>query len=146
MTKLVQHLPNFGVYRDGSFRFWIKTITINEVNYFWRQTIRRRKHAGEMASIFWDGLKVIRRMNRAISGTSEYTDHVLRRLQELIEPEFSPTTWRAFCLRVHEEKRTDEVAGILGISPNAVDVAKSRCSSPFCARSGGSNRTLTKVC
>jgi DNA-directed RNA polymerase specialized sigma24 family protein len=29
MRKIVSHLPNFNRARDGSFRCWLKTITVN---------------------------------------------------------------------------------------------------------------------
>jgi RNA polymerase sigma-70 factor (ECF subfamily) len=49
----------------------------------------------------------------------------------MIEPEFEPATWRAFRALVLEGKRTAEVAAELGISPNAVRIAKSRVLSRF---------------
>ena len=56
----------------------------------------------------------------------EHTNHLLAHLQDLIADEFSPQTWQAFRMRVFEEKSTGEVAAVLGLSKNAVDIAKSR--------------------
>ena len=61
----------------------------------------------------------------------EHDRHVARRLLELIEPEFEPTTWRAFRGLVLEHKSTAEVAAELGISANAARIAKSRVLSRF---------------
>ena len=136
MTKLVKYLPQFRRERDGSFRTWLKTITVNEVSYHWRKTIRTRKVGRAQESEFWNAVGDPKdELNRRWE--SEYSSYVLRRLQELIEPEFSPTTWRAFCLRVHDEKRSDEVAAILGISTNAVDIAKSRVLARLRAEAAG---------
>ena len=57
---------------------------------------------------------------------AEYGTYLLRRLNDLVEPEFSPVTWQAFRLRVLEGQPTAEVAATLGLSKNAVDIAKSR--------------------
>ena len=56
----------------------------------------------------------------------EHDRHVARRLLELIEPEFEAATWRAFRLLVLEGLPTRDVAESLGLSANAVRIAKSR--------------------
>jgi RNA polymerase sigma-70 factor (ECF subfamily) len=56
----------------------------------------------------------------------EHDQHVTRRLLELIEPEFSATTWQAFRRVVLEGAKAAEVAAELGITANAVWIAKSR--------------------
>jgi RNA polymerase sigma-70 factor (ECF subfamily) len=124
MKKIVAHLPRFRRERDGSFRTWLKTITVNEVNYYWRRRLRGGSAVGAEQHV----LEGLIDPNDALSRQwdQEHGDHVLRSLQELISPEFSPTTWRAFQLRVFEERSTDEVAALLKISKNAVDIAKSR--------------------
>ena len=125
MKKLVEHLPRFHRERDGSFRAWLKTITINEVNEFWRRRQRRRSIGGDDAHSILDALgdpqdALSQQWDR------DHGRHVLRRLRDLIEPEFSPTTWQAFRLRMLEEKPSAEVASLLKISTNAVNIAKSR--------------------
>lgn len=125
LAKVAEHLPRFQRQRDGSFRAWLKTITVNQVNLFWRKRQRERKfgRAGEQSLI--DGL-----LDPATELSQiwdrEYNRHLLRRLQDLVQAEFAPTSWQAFRLRVLEEKSTDEVARELGLSKNAVDIAKSR--------------------
>ena len=125
LAKVAEHLPRFQRQRDGSFRAWLKTITVNQVNLFWRRRQRERKIGlvGEQSLI--DGLLDPRNELSQI-WDREYNRHVLRRLIDLVQAEFSPTTWEAFRLRVLEEKSTDEVACELRLSKNAVDIAKSR--------------------
>jgi RNA polymerase sigma-70 factor, ECF subfamily len=125
MRKIVSHLPDFKRIRDGSFRCWLKTITVNEVRYYWRRRLRGRKSDVVSQRIPLESLadptdSLSQEWDR------EHGLHVLGRLQKLVEPEFSPTTWRAFQLRVLEEKASDEVASMLQITRNAVDIAKSR--------------------
>src|SRR5262249_60000951 len=56
----------------------------------------------------------------------EHDEHVARRLLELLRPEFQPNTWRAFERLMLEGGKPDEVAAELGLSVNAVFIAKSR--------------------
>lgn len=125
MAKLVQHLPRFNRERDGSFRAWLRTITVNEVSYFWRQRQRRKELGGYNGHLVLESLYD---PNNDLSRLwdREHTNHVVARLQELIESDFEPKTWQAFRLRVFESKSTKEVSVLLGISENSVDVAKSR--------------------
>jgi RNA polymerase sigma-70 factor (ECF subfamily) len=44
----------------------------------------------------------------------------------LIEPEFTPSTWQAFQAVVIEGRKEADVAASLGLSLNAVFIAKSR--------------------
>lgn len=125
LKKVVEHLPRFRRQRDGSFRSWLKTITVNEVNHYWRQRFRGRNLGGNAGDLILDALadpktELSRRWDR------EHGDYVLHGLLELIEAEFSPSTWQAFRLRVFEEMPTENVAARLQISKNAVDIAKSR--------------------
>jgi RNA polymerase sigma-70 factor (ECF subfamily) len=59
----------------------------------------------------------------------EHDRHVVHRLLELLRPEFEATTWQAFQLLVLEGKPSEEAAQQLGISANAVRIAKSRVLS-----------------
>jgi RNA polymerase sigma-70 factor (ECF subfamily) len=56
----------------------------------------------------------------------EYNVHVVRRLLQLIEGDFSPATLRAFRRVVFDEAKPACVAAELGMSVNAVLVAKSK--------------------
>ena len=57
---------------------------------------------------------------------SEYQQHLVGRAIELMQAEFEPPTWKAFWESVARGRPAREVAGELGISVNAVYVAKSR--------------------
>ena len=132
LQVLVRELPNFRHdLRRGAFRRWLRTVTVNRLRTFWRARQARPRAAGGS-----DFAKVLDQLADPDSQLSrlwdqEHDRHVARRLLELIEPEFEPTTWRAFRGLVLEHKSTAEVAAELGISANAARIAKSRVLSRF---------------
>jgi RNA polymerase sigma-70 factor, ECF subfamily len=128
---LIRELPHFQHdLRRGAFRRWLRAIAVNRLRIFWRtrrplpvggdpsreQVLDRLEDPDSDLSRLWD---------------EEHDRHVIRRLRELIEPDFEPTTWRAFHMLVLEGKPTREVAAALGISPNAARIAKSRVLDRF---------------
>ena len=100
-------------------------MTVNQVNQLWRRQQRERSVGRVVEQPLIDGLLD---PNNHLSQIwdEEFNRCLLRRLLDSVEPEFAPATWKAFQLRVLEEKSTDEVARELGLSKNAVDIAKSR--------------------
>ena len=127
----VRELPNFQHdLRPGAFRRWLRNVTVNRLRVFWRDQRSRPKASG--ASDFGQMLDQLEDPNSQLSRLwdEEHDYHVARRLLELIEPEFEPTTC-AFRGLVLDSKRTAEVAAELDISPNAVRIAKSRVLSRF---------------
>jgi RNA polymerase sigma-70 factor (ECF subfamily) len=118
-------LPRFERGRNGSFRTWLKTVTVNEVNSYWRRKFRDANRNSPIDALH---IELLADHSNCLSEEwdREHGRHVLRRLQELVESEFAPATWRAFELRVIEERPSAEVAAVMEISRNAVDIAKSR--------------------
>jgi RNA polymerase sigma-70 factor (ECF subfamily) len=132
LEVLVRELPHFHHDpRPGAFRRWLRTVTVNRVRTFWHG-----REASPLAMGDGDFEKVLADLEDPDSGLSrlwdaEHDRHVARRLLELIEPEFEATTWRAFRGLMLEGKRTADLAAELGMSPNAVRIAKSRVLSRF---------------
>jgi RNA polymerase sigma-70 factor, ECF subfamily len=124
LRSVVAALPNFQHdLRRGAFRRWLRTITVNHLRGFWRA--RRPRTLSEENEQFLD------RLEDPASDLSrlwdeEHDRHVVRRLLELIQSDFEPTTWRAFQLVVLEGRSASEAAAELGISANAARIAKSR--------------------
>ncbi|HEY7312404.1 MAG TPA: sigma-70 family RNA polymerase sigma factor [Gemmataceae bacterium] len=132
MQVLVRELPNFHHdLRPGAFRRWLRNVTINRLRIFWRDRRSRPTAAG--GSNFGHVLDHLEDPNSGLSRLwdEEHDRHVAHRLLELIEPEFESTTWRAFRGLVLESKRTADVAAELGITTNAVRIAKSRVLGRF---------------
>src|SRR5262245_10020181 len=97
LTVLVRRLPDFERNpRPGSFRRWLRTITVNVLRDFWRaEKSRPRAGLGDDVNAMLDQLE------DPESGLSrqwdqEHDQHVTRLLLEQIRDRFETTTWEAF--------------------------------------------------
>jgi RNA polymerase sigma-70 factor (ECF subfamily) len=131
LATLVREMPNFRHnLRPGAFRHWLRGIVLNRLRAFRRA--RQPVPAGGDPSLE-EALDLLEAPDSDLSRRwdQEHDRHVVRRLLELIEPEFEPATWRAFRMVVLESKTTRETAAALSLSPNAVRIAKSRVLARF---------------
>ena len=110
----------------GAFRAWLKTILVNRLRKFWRT--RDRKPAGFAGPDLNDRLAELENPTSSVSQiwNREHDQYVLRQLLQLTKNQFAPQTWEAFCQVALQGKKPAEVAQKLGISLNAVCLAKSR--------------------
>ncbi len=126
LTVLVRELPTFRRRRAGSFRAWLRTVAVNRVNDWWRKRAHRPAAAGGTDA----ALRLAELADPASSLSrqwdAEHDRHVARRLLELLEPEFTPGTWAAFRRQVVDGLSASAAAAELGVSVNAVLLAKSR--------------------
>lgn len=110
----------------GAFRGWLKAILVNRLRKFWRARDRHPQARGDsdidarLAQLDDPSSEMSLIWNR------EHDQYVLRQLLALAEPHFEPATWTAFCRVALDGKKLDVVAKELGISLNAVCLAKSR--------------------
>jgi len=117
---LLRRLPEFDYDQHLSFRGWLHTVTLNR----WRERRRLKDplvqgtpaqlpelEEPDPAAAFWE---------------TEYREQLVQRALELIQVQFEPATWKAFWAVVVEEKPAAEVAQSLGLSVNAVYIARSR--------------------
>ena len=124
---VLHKLPDFKHNRrTGAFRCWLRSITINCLRKFWDAKRLRPKATGDS-----DFLALLNQLEDPDSGLSRQWDrehdlHVTHRLPESLSSQFEPATWRSFCAVSLEGKSGVDVAKELGISVNAVYVAKSR--------------------
>jgi RNA polymerase sigma-70 factor (ECF subfamily) len=127
LTAVVRDLPQFWHNeRPGAFRRWLRTILVHRLRVFWHARRTRPLAAGD-----GDLGKLLDQLEDPDSGLSglwdrEHDWHVLHRLLEMIRPDFAPTTWQAFRRTVLDGSTADSVAAEVGLSVNAVCVAKSR--------------------
>jgi RNA polymerase sigma-70 factor (ECF subfamily) len=120
MEILVRQLPDFEHNgRPGAFRAWLRGIMVNMLREFWRS--RPGPDAG-------DRLEQISDPNAGLSRfwDEEHDRHVLRALMRQVRPEFTEATWRAFERQAFDGVSARVVAADLGLSVNAVLIAKSR--------------------
>jgi RNA polymerase sigma factor (sigma-70 family) len=123
---VVAKIPDFRRQRTGSFRRWLQVITANCVNHYWR------KQGGKPAAAGGDDGELLLAqladpespLDRTID--AEHNHYVLRRLLQLIEPEFRPQTWQAFRRHVLDGAPPAVVAEELGVSVTAVLIARCR--------------------
>lgn len=126
MTVLTRELVQFDRQRLGSFRSWLKTITLNRLKMFWRSC---KNHPEPL-----NGTSSESPLSQLADPASElsqlwdrqHDQHVIHRLLEMVQPDFEPTTWKAFQQVMLNEHKIEEVARNLGISANAVMIAKCR--------------------
>jgi RNA polymerase sigma-70 factor (ECF subfamily) len=121
---VVRELPQFEhSRRPGAFRNWLRTITANRTKNFLRAERSRPASTGAM-----EALDQLADPNSDLSRlwNQEHDRHVTHRLLELIAPEFEPTTWQAFHRVTVGGEKSADVAQNLGISVNAVYIARSR--------------------
>ena len=119
LTVLVEKLPQFEYDGRKSFRAWLKTILLNR----WRQ---QRRAACNRVTADGDLADVAGPDNVHEFEEDEYRRHLVRRALALMQAEFQPVTWKACWEFVVRDRPAAEVAAELGISVNAVYLAKSR--------------------
>lgn len=112
--------------QPGAFRGWLKAIMVNRLRKFWRARDRRPQARGNsdidarLAQLDDPASEMSQIWNR------EHDQYVLRQLLAVAEPHFAPNTWMAFCRVALDGAKADVVAQEMGISLNAVCLAKSR--------------------
>ena len=105
--------------RPGAFRAWLRSIATNVLREFWRarpapqadSVLAELADPGSGLSQAWD---------------ADHERHVLEGLLDLARPEFAESTWQAFRRAGFDGVPARQVAEELGLSVNAVLIAKSR--------------------
>jgi RNA polymerase sigma-70 factor (ECF subfamily) len=130
LLAVSQELPGF-VHngRNGAFRCWLKAILSNRLRHFLRT---RQNREGMLAQQPMSG--VVDQLDDPASELSrqwdqEHDQQLVRRMLANVRAEFNDATWRIFQLLVLEDRPAAEVARTVGVSANAVYVAKSRVLS-----------------
>ncbi len=126
MEVLVRELPGFQRRRTGSFRRWLRTITAHRLCDHYRS--RRGRPQALAAPPEECPLAQLDDPSSELSRLwdEEHDRFVLRRLLELVEPMFEPTTLAAFRRIAFDGVAPRRVAEELGLSYAAVLTAKSR--------------------
>jgi RNA polymerase sigma-70 factor (ECF subfamily) len=120
-TTLVEKLPAFHYDPSQSFRAWLKTILLNRWRNWQRRCAAERRAVTDAALADRPGPEQVPDLEEA-----EYRAYLARRALELMQAEFEPSTWKACWEFVVSGRSAAEVAAELGISVNAVYLAKGR--------------------
>ena len=127
---VARKISDFRRDRPGdSFRAWLRTITRNRVrDHFSALAVRAQGHGGSDAQIQLQQIPANIETDSAVSSEADNLEAGLlyRRAMDLIRSEFEDRSWQAFWSVVVEEQSPDSVAERLGLSRNAVYLAKSR--------------------
>ncbi len=118
-AALLRELPGFAYQPDKSFRAWMRTVLLNR----WR-ALRRRRSPQPVPPGQLDGLPGA--ADPDLPGEAEERRELVRRALALIEGDFAPATWQAFRQFAVAGRPAAEVAAELGLTVNAVYLARSR--------------------
>ena len=120
-TTLFQKLPDFSYDHHKSFRSWLRTVTLNH----WRD--RRKRPATRPLTGADANLDEVAALDDGPAlEEHEYRLQLLARVLRLVRDDFQPATWQAFWQHGVEGRPAEEVAAALGLSVNAVYLAKFR--------------------
>jgi RNA polymerase sigma-70 factor (ECF subfamily) len=118
-VTLLKTIPEFRYDRRRSFRAWLCTLVRNRFRDV------RRKHAPVPAGSGLDDLA--RAADPAVEiDETEYRHYLADRALQLAKRDFAPDTWRAFWGVVVDGRPAGDVADELGMSVNAVYLARGR--------------------
>jgi RNA polymerase sigma-70 factor (ECF subfamily) len=125
LVVVFREISRFDRRREGSFRAWLRQVTVNKVRNARRQRQRRPVVRLDPADGFLERLTdpnddLAREWDR------DHDQHVAENLLAVVKPDFSPKTWDAFQRFGFDGEPVARVALELGLSENAVILAKSR--------------------
>lgn len=126
MSVMVRRIGEFKRQRTGSFRRWMRLITVNCMRDHFRRRGRSPVASGGsdmvemLAELADDASELSRRWDE------EHAQHLLQLVLNRIRPEFRSSTWEAFEQVTIRQLPPEQVAKNLNVSTNAIFVAKSR--------------------
>jgi RNA polymerase sigma-70 factor (ECF subfamily) len=125
LLVVCREIPRFERRREGSFRAWLRKVAVNRAVNYRRQRHRRPTVGLDPADGFLERLSdpngdLAREWDR------DHDKHVVEKLLAVVQPDFTATTWEAFRRFGVDEVPAARVAEELGLSENAVVLAKSR--------------------
>src|SRR5262249_27935734 len=118
LVVVVRQVADFEHRGPGAFRAWLRGILANHIRKFFRT--RPATPTIDLDAIADPESVLGRQWDR------EHDASLAGRAMRLIEHDFAPATWQAFRRQVVEGQPPAEVAAQLGLSLNAVILAKSR--------------------
>jgi RNA polymerase sigma-70 factor (ECF subfamily) len=127
LAVLVREMPAFQHNQQrGAFRCWLRTIALNRLKGYWRARQNRPRGAGDLAVS-----EILDQIPDPASDPDKHWEQkhdqfIVRRALELLEPEFTPSTWQAFQRQVSDGAKPAQVASELGLTAHAAVLAKFR--------------------
>jgi RNA polymerase sigma-70 factor, ECF subfamily len=122
---VIREIPRFQRQREGSFRAWLRQVTVNKVRTHRRRRNRRLTVGVDATDGFLNSL-ADPNGELAREWDLDHDRHVFEKLLAVVQPDFSSTTWDAFSRFAVDGLPAARVAEEMGLSVNAVLQAKSR--------------------
>ena len=119
LLVVVRRVSEFDRRGPGAFRAWLRQILANHLKKYFRD----RPDSGPALDL--DAVAAA----DSVLGKQwdrEHDEHLAARAMKVIEGDFAPATWAAFCRQVLDGETPKDVATELGLSVNSVLLAKSR--------------------
>jgi RNA polymerase sigma-70 factor (ECF subfamily) len=123
---VARRLDRFHKQPNGSFRGWLRIITRHKITDLRRRRLHEPAGAGGSEALDWLGQIAMPEQFEEASVIDADQSLVVRRILDLLRPEFSEQSWQAFWRTAVEGQPAVEVAQDLGMSAGAVRVAKCR--------------------
>lgn len=130
---LARNIGKFRSIENGTFRGWLRTLTRNKVNDYFRSSGREPRPVGGTEALhyleqFPAAAPQPSTSNHGESSQSEtqIQQSILCQALANVRPHFAEQTWRAFWMVVIDGRETNDVAKDLSMRPGTVRVAKSR--------------------
>jgi RNA polymerase sigma-70 factor (ECF subfamily) len=123
LVVVVRRLPEFAHNRRmGAFRTWLKAVAANKLGDYLRADARRPAGSSDLV------LAQLEDPDSALSREwdRQHARHLVHALLQSIRHAFEPATWDAFHRVTMLGEPTAVVAAALGVTANAVMIAKSR--------------------
>lgn len=122
---VIREIPRFQRQREGSFRAWLRHVTVNKVRTHRRRRNRRPTVGVDATDGFLNSL-ADPNGELAREWDMDHDRHVFEKLLAVVQPDFNSTTWEAFRRFAVDGLPAAVVAEELGLSVNAILQAKSR--------------------
>jgi RNA polymerase sigma-70 factor (ECF subfamily) len=133
---LLREVPRFERRREGSFRAWLRQVTVNRVRQYQRDRYRQPVVIGDQTEVFLDRM-VNSNSDLAKMLDDEHDMHVCIVLKSAVRADFNQMTWDAFERFAVEGRPAADVARELGLTVNAVVKAKARVLAGLREEAGG---------
>lgn len=126
LTAVLRHLETFQHGGQGSFRAWLRAVVANRVREFWHRRGKAPQATGD--SYLAELLQQLESPDTSLGRVwdAEHDRYLVHRMLVRIRPQFAPPTLEAFRRVVLQGQKPREAAAALGLSVNAVLLAKSR--------------------
>ncbi len=125
LIVVAREIPHFDRQREGSFRAWLRQVTVNKVRTYRKLQQRRPVTGRDAAEGFLDQL-ADPHSELAREWDVEHDRYVVEKLLAVVRPDFSATTWEAFQKFALDGLPAADVAQKLGLSENSVIRTKAR--------------------